>query len=210
MIKNIIFDLGNVLVKVDLEKFEKSVFPEGLKEKSYIRFLKSNKGYLTKNFRKVIFSYETGRINTTKFVDICLKNLKSGLSKRLFIKHFNEMLVEKPEMKRFIEELTKKTGYRFMLLSNTNSLHWQYVKKNFPYVMSLGTFELSYNLKLYKPDIRVYTTVIKKHKLIPLETLYVDDHEDNCLAARLLGINSILYKDFSSFKKEFKEYLKRR
>ena len=93
-------------------------------------------------------------------------NLKSGLSKRLFIKHFNEMLVEKPKMKRFIEELTKKTSYRFMLLSNTNSLHWQYVKKNFPYVMSLGTFELSYNLKLYKPDIRVYTTVIKKHKLI--------------------------------------------
>ena len=200
MIKNIIFDLGNVLVKVDLDKFRKGIISEGVNEETYERFLKSD------NFSKFIYRYETGRINTDYFVDSCLKKLDNKINKTKFIEHFNNMLVEKPEMKKFIEKLTSKGNYKFLLLSNTNPLHWK-MRYKFPYILKLRNFCLSYKIKLYKPDVRVFKFVLKKYKFNPFESLYIDDREKNCLSAKSLGFNTIIYKDFLQFKKEFNNFI---
>jgi FMN phosphatase YigB (HAD superfamily) len=202
VIKNIIFDLGNVLVKVDLEKFRKDILSIGVDERKYADFLNSNV------FRSSIYEYETGSISTKEFVDCSIYSLGCGLSRKLFIKYFNEMLVEKKDMKQFVGRLTGKGKYTYLLLSNTNPLHWEFTQKNFPYVMALRNFELSYKLKLYKPDIKVYEIVLRKYRFIPEETLYVDDHLDNCAAAQLLGIKTINFVDYKDFEKEFRIHLR--
>lgn len=199
MIKNIIFDLGNVLVKVDLNKFKKDILSEGVDRKKYDIFLKSV------DFSNLIFKYETGKIGTGYFVDACLKKLDKKISRKKFIEHFNGMLIEKPLMKEFIESITVNGDYRFLILSNTNPLHWK-MRVNFPYILRFKNFCLSYKIKLYKPDIRVFKYVLKKYNYNPSLTLYVDDRVENCISAGSLGFNTLLYRNFGQFKKEFNKY----
>ena len=199
MIKNIIFDLGNVLVKVDLGKFKRNILSEGVGADTYDRFLKSD------DFYRLIFKYETGSISTKYFIDTCLRKLDKKISRKKFIEHFNGMLVEKPEMRKFIEKITENGDYRFLLLSNTNPLHWK-MRTRFPYILRLKNFCLSYKINLYKPDIRVFKFVLKKYKYNPSETLYIDDRSENCMSASYAGFNTISYRSFGQFKKEFRKF----
>ena len=201
MIKNIIFDIGNVLVTVDLVKFRNSIINEGVDEKKFDKFMHS------KIFRKAIIDYETGRINTNEFVDFCLIRCGNKLNKKSFIKHFNGMLIRRPQMERFVKNLSKNDDYKLLLLSNTNPLHWKDWKENSPFVAYFDNHAISYKVGLYKPDIRFYKHVLKKYNFNPAETLYIDDREDNCNAAESLGINVIHYKNFDGFKSSFHKKL---
>ena len=200
MIKNIIFDLGNVLVKVDLDKFKEDILSEGVDAGTYNMFLKSD------DFYRLIFKYETGKIGTKYFIDSCLRKLDKKISRKKFIEHFNGMLLEKPVMKEFIENITVDGDYRFLILSNTNPLHWK-MRVKFPYILKLKNFCLSYKINLYKPDIKVFKLVLKKYKYNPSETLYIDDRPENCLSAASVGFNTILYRNFDQFSSEFYKYI---
>jgi putative hydrolase of the HAD superfamily len=197
VIKNIIIDLGNVLVDVDLIKFRNAIITEGISESKYDRFFNS------KLFRKTIINYETGLLDTNYFVKYCIEKFGNGISKKVFIKHFNDMLAARPYMKNFVQDISKNGDYRLLLLSNTNPLHWKYTKENFSYVMRLKNYAISYKLKLYKPDPRIFKYVLEKYKFDPAKTFYIDDREENCVSAQKFGINTLVYKNYSSFIKAF-------
>jgi len=201
LIKNIIFDIGNVLVSVDLIKFRNSIIGEEAGEKKIDRFLKS------KIFRKSIIQYETGKINTKEFVDFCVKRCGNGLNRKTFVKHFNEMLIDRPYMFRFVKNLSKKGSYKLLLLSNTNPMHWRYWLENSRFIGYFKNCALSYRIGFYKPDRRIYKFVLRKYNLEPNQTLYIDDREDNCIAAKSLGIITIRYENFHTFKTLFNEML---
>lgn len=181
-------------MNVDLKKFRNAIISEGVDENKYDKLISS------KIFRQAIKRYETGFINTKEFVDFCLKRLGNSISKKVFIEHFNGMLVEKPEMKKYIERISNNGDFRLLLLSNTNPLHWNYSCQKFPYILLLKNFAISYRLRLYKPDPRIYKLVLKRYNFEPSQTLYIDDRMDNCIAARSFGIKTIHFTDFKSFK----------
>ncbi len=198
MIKNIVFDLGNVLVRVDFGKSRKLLIAAGVDEKSLDRFfsLKTRK------------AYESGKISTPEFLRMAYNGLAKKVSKAKLKILFSDMFVEIPEMKKFLKHLHNKKKYRLFLLSNTNPLHFNYIKVNFPYINLVNTFILSYKLGFTKPDRRIYKTVIEKYELIPGETLFIDDMEINCRTAEKFGIKTILYQNYSSFMKQFKHITK--
>lgn len=107
---------------------------------------------------------------------------------------WNLMLVEIPSEKLdFI--LSLRNDYKVYLLSNTNSIHWDYAcKKAFNYKgfgvkdFFIKTF-LSYEMHLAKPDKAIYEKMLCEAKLMPEKTLFIDDSELNCNVAKQLGIN---------------------
>lgn len=194
MIKNIIFDLGNVLVGVDFERAKKNILSAGISEKQYIAFF-------NKDIRK---KYETGNIKTTGFIDSAYTALDRKISKMKLKQLFEDMFFEMPDMKNFLSRLRKSNKFRLYLFSNTNPLHFNYIKKKFSYVNLVDIFILSYKLKMIKPDGKIFKTVLKKYKLNPEETLFIDDLKDNCNAAEKLGIKTICYKNYKTFLKLFR------
>ncbi len=195
MIKNVIFDLGNVLVGVDFDKTRSLILAEGISKKKYSDF-----------FGKSLRSrFEEGRVNTREFMDMAYNSFGNKITKIKLKALFEDMFYEIPEMKNFLKKLRRSHKYELFLLSNTNPLHFNYIKKKFAYVNYIDKFILSYKVKMAKPDSKIYKAVLKKFKLNPYETLFIDDLNDNCTAAGKFGIKTICYKNYRTFEKQFRK-----
>lgn len=193
MIKNIIFDLGNVLVGVDFEKAQRKILSAGVSEEKC-------RAFFNKNIRK---KYESGRMTTREFLDSAYKSLGRKVPKTKLRFLFENMFFEMHDMKNFLIRLRKSNKFRLYLFSNTNPLHFIYIKKKFGYIKMVDKFILSYKLKMIKPDVKIFKTVLKKYNFNPSETLFIDDLKDNCHAAEKFGIKTICYKNYGTFVKQF-------
>jgi glucose-1-phosphatase len=197
VIKNIIFDLGNVLVHVDFARTKKLLINAGVSDSNFNRFF-------GKGIRR---DFESGKITTSEFMNMAFRELGGNVPKSKLKELFEDMFDEIPEMKSFLKNLARSGKFKLFLLSNTNPLHFNYIRKKFGYVNLVYKFVLSYRLKMIKPGKRIYTTVLEKYRLKPEETLFIDDLKDNCFAAQKCGMQTINYKNYNSFVKEFKKLI---
>ena len=189
-IRNIVFDLGGVLVNLD---FKAAI--NGLQEAGFANV----KEQLLAFDRNGIFQkFELGEMSADEFRTAIRENSTIELTDEEVDNLWNAMLLEIPREKlELILELRGK--YMVYLLSNTNSIHWDYVCKNaFNYRgFRVGDyFEetfLSYEMHLAKPDKAIFEKVLSEANLLPEETLFIDDSEANCKAAQEVGIHAHHY-----------------
>ncbi|MGH2574810.1 MAG: HAD family hydrolase [Ignavibacteria bacterium] len=196
MIRNIIFDLGNVLVGVDFDKFKNEILSAGISERTFNRLLPLRE------------KFESGLISTNEFLSSVTEKLDHKISKKRFLNLYKEIFTEIPQMKEFLISLSRTGNYKLILLSNTNPLHFSLIKKKFEYLKLLNIFALSYRLKMIKPDIRIYKKVLRQYQLTPAETLFIDDLIENCITAEKLGIETIHFKHYQSFIERFNKIIK--
>ena len=189
-IRNIVFDLGGVLVDLD---FKAAI--NGLQEAGFANV----KEQLLAFDRGGIFQkFEVGEITADEFRAAIRENSTVTLTDEEVDGLWNAMLLEIPREKlELILELRGK--YMVYLLSNTNSIHWDYVCKNaFNYrgFRVEDYFEetfLSYEMHLAKPDKAIFEKVLHDANLLAEETLFIDDSEANCKAAQEVGIHAHHY-----------------
>ena len=189
-IRNIVFDLGGVLVDLD---FKAAI--NGLQEAGFANV----KEQLLAFDRGGIFQkFEVGEITADEFRTAIRENSTVTLTDEEVDALWNAMLLEIPREK--LELILHLRGkYMVYLLSNTNSIHWDYVCKNaFNYrgFRVEDYFEetfLSYEMHLAKPDKAIFEKVLSNANLLAEETLFIDDSEANCKAAQEVGIHAHHY-----------------
>ena len=189
-IRNIVFDLGGVLVDLD---FKAAI--NGLQKAGFANV----KEQLQAFDREGIFQkFELGEMSADAFRSAIRENSTVSLTDEEVDGLWNAMLLEVPREK--LELILHLRGkYMVYLLSNTNSIHWDYVCKNaFNYrgFRVNDYFEetfLSYEMHLAKPDKAIFEKVLEEANLLPEETLFIDDSEANCKAASELGIHTHHY-----------------
>ena len=186
--KNIIFDLGNVLVKLNPEGCIGAFKAIGMGE--LVEQNPQSEGM------KLMSKLGVGMITTEEFCEAARKLTGTDVTNEEIINAANKMLVEIPDEKKERLLQLKKAGYRLFLLSNTIDIHWDYcVELLFPY-QNHGVedyFEqcfLSQRMHLAKPNARIYEEVIRQANIHPDETLFIDDLKENCEAAEKLGIHT--------------------
>ncbi|HJY62690.1 MAG TPA: HAD family phosphatase [Ignavibacteria bacterium] len=201
MIKNIIFDLGNVLVNVLYGQFREKIYNSNISKERYDDF------FMNGNYR--LLGYESGIIDTDEFVNRCISGLNLNMTSDEFIDAFNNMFSEITPMKEVVSSLSSQGKYRLFLLSNTSPLHWDFARKNFDFVNKLEKFGLSYELKSLKPEKEIFERAIKHFDINPDECLFIDDLPENCKSAEKCGIKSIVYdkNDHEKFMGEFEKVL---
>ncbi len=197
-----IFDLGNVLVNVEYERFIVKLKQNGVSDEQYMNFFKGG------NYR--LLGYESGDISTEEFVTKCLTGLNLKMEHDEYANAFNDMFTEIEPMSSLVRRLKMENKYRLFLLSNTSPLHFEYITKQYDYVNLLEKFALSYELNSLKPDDIIYERTIEHLGIVPGESLFIDDLTENCEAAERHGIKAICYnkKDHAGFEKEFEKYLR--
>ncbi|MFI5211902.1 MAG: HAD family hydrolase [Ignavibacteria bacterium] len=197
MIRNVIFDLGNVLVNVEYERFRQKIYQNGVSEEKYNSFFKGA--------RYRILGYEAGEISTEEFTAKCINELGLKMTDDEFAFAFNDMFSEITEMKALVSRLAANGKHNLFLLSNTSPLHFEHIKKNFGFVNMLHKFALSYELRSLKPDAAIYERTIRHLGIIPEESIFIDDLRENCEAAEKFGFNTINYdkKNHREFVKQF-------
>jgi HAD superfamily hydrolase (TIGR01509 family) len=185
-IKNLIFDLGGVIINLDTNRtFESFSKLSGIpaaelqqKSKQISLFGDYEKGMLTDaEFRSELKTFLSG-----DFSDAALDDA------------WNAMLLDIPKGKLHLLEQLKNT-HRTFLLSNTNNIHLecfnQIVKKSTGLSDIDSYFQKAYYshlLKMRKPDDEIYLHVLGQHDLDPAETLFMDDNRDNLEGAKRVGI----------------------
>ena len=199
--KNIIFDLGNVLVKLDEAATMRAFETLGWPKKDHIREYAEG--------LKLFQAMGVGLMSNQQFFDAFRATTHSNVTDQQITEATNAMLLYIPEEKKSKLLQLRKEGHRVFLLSNTIDLHWQYCKKNlFPmdHYSVDDYFEkafLSQEMHMKKPDDEIFQKVINDATIDPNDTLFIDDLEVNCEAAERNGIHSFQNKDFDDWMKLF-------
>lgn len=188
-LKNIIFDLGGVLLDLDVPGCMEELERIGLHE-----VWKWMTGTNESGFFK---DYEAGILTTVQFREHIRQWTGCSLPDADIDRIWNRMLKDVPAYKLDLLWSLRK-DYNLYLLSNTNELHWQVCTGKFAYrdrqVQDyFARIFLSFQMHLVKPDTEIFREVLNEAGLMAEETLFVDDSIANCQAAASLGINVLHY-----------------
>ena len=186
-IKNVIFDLGGVLINLDFDSCLNAFRTAGFTNiEEQVRQMQGN---------GVFSRFELGEISPEEFRDAIRKEADESLTDRKIDDMWNLMLLNIPREKLDLL-LELREHYMVYLLSNTNRIHWDYACEQMFCYRADDFFEdtfLSFKMHLAKPDKAIYEKVMKEANILPEETFFIDDSETNCRAAAALGIQTHHY-----------------
>lgn len=181
--KNIILDLGGVIINLDINQ-------------TINAFLKIAKKPNLISLNNPLFSnFETGNISTTHFIEK-LSELTNVNTKNI-VPYWNKMLLDIPKKRiDLIQQLSNQ--YNVYLLSNTNSIHLAYINqylKNHYNINKLDSLftkaYYSHQVGMAKPAANIFNYVLKDANILAHETLFIDDTLQHVESAKKIGINAI-------------------
>jgi len=192
--KNIIFDLGNVLINFDFTEFWEQIGAEPAK-----RFLDEAE--------EAILLFEAGKISKKHFFSEIKKTYDFEMSLPKFEKIWSEVFSENSPM----IELAKKlhSDFDLYIFSNTDEIHFPYIWRKFPSLRFFGeNLMLSYDLGAVKPQSEAYERALKKFALDPKDCIFIDDRPINIVAATEFGMKGIIHRSVEQTTSELAEFLK--
>lgn len=200
MIKNIIFDIGNVIAYINYrETVEKLISEEDRK------FIIDNVIHAPEWNEEDTF--DMGYYSIDDFISIIgdrTNNTKDDLIKYYMYEHYKYLIVN-TKVLELIKELKEK-NYNIYILSNLNDIAHNIYKENGVFD-NVDGYVLSYKEHQIKPHQGIYKTLINRYNLVPSESIFIDDRLDNCETAKSLGIDYINVKknDYKDLVNQLKE-----
>ena len=191
-VKNIIFDLGGVILNLDNQRTEDAFTALGVK---------NFREYFGHGFAADFFKdYEVGRIDDRQFIDSVRQLTGVAVPDQDIVDSWNALLLDfPPERIQLLKELRKK--YRLFLFSNTNALHLAALQQIWTNTFGGGSldqyFEKTYYshlLGMRKPDRESFEFILKENELNGQETLFVDDAIVNVEGAELAGLKGLFLR----------------
>ena len=187
-IKNIIFDLGGVILDIDESLILKELKKNGIDSIQLIH---------SKEFEEIMSCFDTGIYTASTF----RKRMKAligqeKMTDQKFDSIWNAMLLDIPRERIEAIEQVKK-HYKIFLMSNTNEIHYDLYIRDLQLRFGYNEFDelfhksyFSFAEHLEKPDPRFFELILDHEGLQPEETLFIDDTEANIKAAQSLGIQT--------------------
>jgi len=190
-IRNIIFDLGGVILNIDMKKTELALQQLGIDTFSQLMSPASVQSF----FRE----YEAGKIDNASFIRSIQSLSPKASTEKEIVNAWNALLLDFPADRiELLKQLRKK--YRLFLLSNTNAIHHEQFQRQL-YQLTGKYLEdffdrayYSHMIGLCKPDVACFQFVINENNLNPSETLFVDDSEANINGAKEAGLSVLHIK----------------
>ena len=207
-IKNIVFDIGNVLVGFDSEVVLKKILPESSFRDLYFNqfvlsdlWLELDKGALsideaTKHFiKRITPSQNLNKSNQDQ--------IKEELT--FFCEHFVDAMYIIEANKVLFEHINK--NYPTYILSNFQSVPFKRLtQKHAPFILDANGLVVSADINMVKPNASIYQYLLKTFKLNASETLFIDDLCENIVAAAKEGIQGIVCESPIQVYADLKKY----
>ena len=190
--KAIMFDMGNVLLFFNARIASKA-FSEatGLSEEEIWELF-----FISELERR----YTRGEISSKDFYEQVNQYFPKKVDYETFARLWNEIFTENSEMDGLLAKLKKH--YPLYLISNTNDLHFEYIKKAFKVTKHFTGFFPSHEVGHRKPSPAMFEHVLKEIKLKPEETVFIDDIIEFVESAKQFGINAIQFTTRKNLEQE--------
>lgn len=176
----ILFDIGNVLLKLDFSRFHTAV-------------LGNEEALLPEDLAGLKDPYESGVIVDAEFVARCLDGLSSSLTPGQFTAAWQDVFSPNKPMWAVVRQF-KALGHRLILFSNTNGLHSAHFLSEIPVFRHFDAHHFSHEVGVMKPDPEFYRKAIERFELVPSETIYIDDLAENIATGRRFGFKCWQYE----------------
>ena len=183
--KAIIFDLGAVILNINYQNTIDEFTKLGVNNAATFY----SKKVQTNLFNQI----ETGMISSNEFLKALQKETKN-VNINQVEKAWNAMLLDLPEERiQLIEKL--KNNYSIYLLSNTNAIHIDAIKKQLgkrkwlAFCKLFDKMYLSHELGLRKPDVKIFEYILNEQKLKAEEVFFIDDSPQHIASAKKIGIH---------------------
>jgi putative hydrolase of the HAD superfamily len=204
-VKNLIFDLGNVLYDIDFKKMNAAFTSIGIEG--------IEKHFTLNKSHQLFLDLEMGFVNEQAFYDGVRDLVNLPLSNEQIKFAWNALLVG--FRKNSIDWIKQNnTKYPTFLYSNTNQIHHDHFIAEFenkiaayPFVSLFKTPYYSHEMGMRKPDPASFTYILEKEGLVPVETLFIDDNEPNIIAAASVGLQVLHLKEGMTVEKDIAAYL---
>jgi putative hydrolase of the HAD superfamily len=194
MTKAVLLDLGNVIVGLDTDRVYRAVAalsPLTLAEvPGRIRAA------------GLYEPYERGEMSSEQFHSRFCKALQiDGLDFAGFSRLWGDMFQPAPLLSgEMLEGL--RARYRLILVSNTNELHFRWIREHYPLLRHFHDYVLSYQVGTMKPSAGIYREAIRRAGCLPAECFFADDVAENVAGARRQGIDALLFSGEEPLKSE--------
>ena len=202
-IRNLIFDLGNVILNIDTKLSEIAFAKYGMND--------FEKLYTLASQNELFDRLEVGSITEKEFYDEFRKVTGCKLDNQILEQCWNALIMDFPAARiEMLKRLKNEGKYRTFILSNTNIIHYRFYTALLKRTYGINGLEslvehayFSHEIGLKKPNRDIFDHVVAKSHIKPEESIFIDDNEANIKAANALGFNTIFLKDNNMEKLKF-------
>ncbi len=192
MIKNIIFDIGNVLFGYEPTYILNQILPENKFHQEYLdHFIHADCWQ----------QLDRGTLDESALVDMLVTkindpNLEENL--QLIIQNFVYHLHLINGSRELF--LTLKNRYPVYLLSNFQAVPYSKLREIHPFLYQADGAIISAHHNCMKPEPDIYHKLLSKYRLQAEECVFIDDLAENIAAAKTIGMSGIIFKSPDSTK----------
>jgi FMN phosphatase YigB (HAD superfamily) len=193
MIRAVLFDLGNVIIPVDFRRCHEAlarVCPHPPEKVPKIL----GKSGLPQRF-------EQGEVSAEDFVAETCRLLDMNISFDDFWDLWTRIFLPETLIPESLLAGLRR-NHRLLLLSNTNSIHFEMAKERYPLLRHFDDYILSYEIGVMKPAPQIYHQAIARAGCRPQECLFIDDLEINVAAARQEGMDAVQFQSLGQLQEE--------
>lgn len=197
MVKNIIFDIGNVLATFQPRDFLYELFHDDQIVDCFFDVF----------FQELWHKYDQGLYSLEDMISLGIKELPNYENEIRFMMNEWVNYVRPIDSSMQIIKTYKEKGYHLFILSNIPEDSYLYLKNNFDFIQKMDGGIYSYQDLLIKPDKRIYELLLMRYSLNANESLFIDDKLENIEAASSLGFQTIHCTDYHELPRKIEEKL---
>lgn len=195
MTKAVIFDLGRVIVPFDFARgYSRIAALTGLKQTEIPELIRPT---------GLVDRLESGAIEPREFVREISEILGLKCSYEEFCEIWSSIFLPATLIP---EEMLAKIAarYRLILLSNTNAIHFDMIRANYPHLRHFHALVLSHEVGAMKPSPRIYEKAVAIAGCRPEECFFTDDVAEYVEGARRYGIDAVQFESVGQIERELR------
>jgi HAD superfamily hydrolase (TIGR01509 family) len=183
-IEAIIFDLGRVLVQVDITRGILGLFDHSFENgtETAVACMMREPSYA---------AYNAGKLSPQEFYEQMKNKLSFKMEFNEFAKKWCDVFDPMEGMDTLVNDLHRKV--KIGLLSDTDPMHWDYLKNTFTFIDAIEKPTLSFETGFRKPSKQAYLAAVKNVGADASHCLYVDDLMENVIGAKNAGLDAVQF-----------------
>ena len=196
-VTDIIFDLGGVLLDLNMQDLQKACQSIGIApELFFVKADEENTSTVCQGIAasRAITDYQVGKMTSEAFLSLVLSLCPEGITHSDIIKAWNSCIGLIPKERLDMIKELRSRGFHTHLLSNTNDLHWEEIKRRYFSEEGYTCKDLfdhafvSHEMHLAKPDPEIYCEAVRRIGRPAEQCLFIDDALVNVEGAQAVGL----------------------
>ncbi|MDR1974074.1 MAG: HAD family phosphatase [Bacteroidales bacterium] len=199
MIKNIIFDFGNVLIDWNPRYLFSKLFDTKDKLDNFM-----NNEWSSEEWNDPLD--RGGTLEDTKNVMLAKYPHLEREINAYYTRYYETIGSPFYQTVELLYDL-QKAGYATYGLTNWSNETFSVVRKDLHFFDTFDGIVVSGIERTTKPDSNIYKILLNRYNLVPEESIFIDDREQNLIPARALGIKTLLFTDAADTGKELQKFI---